>query len=188
MQHPVCNLPYLYSNSCHFWHYVMIFLVVGFCLRVAFVFVMHLISCHHVHRICIRVRLMHPSIFPRCPFCIPAPLCPPTSPFASFRVRVLNVFGLDQDLPSGLGILPVDRLPSFVPFGLHLILQRLTEERKGLVCVAAQHPSKVAQNPPKPPPSSRPFDHDRVAANRTLFGLSWLPLPINMCSPPEIRG
>ena len=36
----------------------------GFCLRVAFVFVMHLISCNHVHRICIRVRLMHPSISP----------------------------------------------------------------------------------------------------------------------------
>ena len=25
---------------------------------------MHLISCHHVHRICIRVHLMHPSISP----------------------------------------------------------------------------------------------------------------------------
>ena len=43
---------------------------------------MHLLSCHHVHCICIRVRLMHPSIFPvvrfafrrsyllRCPFCL----------------------------------------------------------------------------------------------------------------------
>ena len=29
------------------------------CLRV-----MHCISCHHVHFICIHVRLMHPSIFP----------------------------------------------------------------------------------------------------------------------------
>ena len=28
------------------------------------VIVMHLISCHHVHCICIRVRLMHSSIFP----------------------------------------------------------------------------------------------------------------------------
>ena len=28
-----------------------------------FVHVMHFISCHHVHRICIRVRLMHQSIF-----------------------------------------------------------------------------------------------------------------------------
>ena len=30
---------------------------------VVFVF-MHLISCHHVHCICIRVHLMHPSFFP----------------------------------------------------------------------------------------------------------------------------
>ena len=29
-----------------------------------FVFIMLLISCHHVHCICIRVRLMHPSISP----------------------------------------------------------------------------------------------------------------------------
>ena len=36
------------------------------CLRV-----MHCISCHHVHLICIHVRLMHPSIFPvvRFAFC-----------------------------------------------------------------------------------------------------------------------
>ena len=31
---------------------------------------------------------------------------------------------------------------------------------------------KWPKNPPKPPPSSRSFDHDRVAANRTSFGLS----------------
>ena len=39
-------------------------------------------------------------------------------------------------------------------------------------CVAAQHPSNLAQNPPKPSPSSRAFDHDRVAENRTSFGMS----------------
>ena len=66
--------------------------------------------------------------FPRCPFCDPALLCPPASPFASFRVRVLNVLGLDRDLPSSLGLPPVDRLSSFVPFGVRLILQRLTGE------------------------------------------------------------
>ena len=38
--------------------------MVGFRLCFAFAFVMHLISCHHVHRICIRVRPMHPRIFP----------------------------------------------------------------------------------------------------------------------------
>ena len=42
----------------------MIFLVVGFRLRFVFAFVMHLISCHHVHCICIRIHLMHLSIFP----------------------------------------------------------------------------------------------------------------------------
>ena len=33
-------------------------------------------------------------------------------------------------------------------------------------------PPKVAQNPPKPPPSSRAFNHDRVATSRTSFGAS----------------
>ena len=31
---------------------------------------------------------------------------------------------------------------------------------------------KWPKNPPKPPPSSRSFDHNRVAENRTSFGLS----------------
>ena len=33
-------------------------------------------------------------------------------------------------------------------------------------------PSKWPNNPSKPPPFSRSFDHDRVAENRTSFGLS----------------
>ena len=33
-------------------------------------------------------------------------------------------------------------------------------------------PLKWPNNPSKPPPSSRVFDHDRVAENRTSFGLS----------------
>ena len=57
-------------------------------------------------------------------------LCPPVFPFTSFRVRVLNILGLDRDLPSGLGLPPVDHLSSFVPFGLRLILQRLTNRPK----------------------------------------------------------
>ena len=45
---------------------VKLYLFLGFgSLSPCVVFVvMHLISCHHVHCICIRVRLMHPSIFP----------------------------------------------------------------------------------------------------------------------------
>ena len=42
---------------------------------------------------------------------------------ASRRVWVLNFLGMARGLPSGLGISPVDRLSSFVPFGGHLTLQ-----------------------------------------------------------------
>ena len=73
--------------------------------------------------------------FPRCPFCIPALLSPPVSLSTYFRVRMLNVLGLDRYLSCGLGLLPVDRLSSFVPFGLRLILLRLTEgPRRSRVC------------------------------------------------------
>ena len=74
--------------------------------------------------------------FPRCPFCIPALLSPPVVLSTSFRVWGLNISGLDRDLPSGSGLLPVDRLSSFVPFGLRLMLQRLTEgpRRPRLCC------------------------------------------------------
>ena len=68
--------------------------------------------------------------FPRCPFCIPALRSPPVSFLLFFRVWGLNISGLDRYLPSGLGLLPVDRLSSFVPFGLRLMLQRLTEGPK----------------------------------------------------------
>src|ERR687898_839616 len=75
--------------------------------------------------------LSHASeLFPPYPFCNPALLCPLVSLSTSFRVRVLNVLGLDRDLSCGLGLLPVDRLSSSVPFGLRLILQRLTEGPK----------------------------------------------------------
>ena len=36
--------------------------------------------------------------FPRCPFCIPALLCPPVVLSTSFRVWELNISRLDQDL------------------------------------------------------------------------------------------
>src|SRR4051812_42250153 len=65
--------------------------------------------------------------FPRCPFCNPALLRPLASPFTFLRERVLNFLGMDRELTCGLGLLPVDRLSSFVSFELRLILQRLTE-------------------------------------------------------------
>ena len=144
------------------------------------VFVFRFVFCHVMHFHIMSSCALHlhtcsshaSEHFPRCPFCIPALLSPPVVLSTSFHVRVLNILGLDRDLPCGLGLLPVDRLSSFVPFGLRLILQRLPRDRKGLVYVADQHLSKMAQNPPKPPPSSWSFDNDRVAENRTSFGLS----------------
>ena len=110
------------SMSCISYHVIM-------CITFSYVFVS-----------CIRA-------FPHCPFCIPALLRPPVSHFASFHVRVLNVLGLDRDLPSGLGILLVDRLSSSVLFGLRLILQRLTEEpQRTRVCCS---PTSL-QSGPKP--------------------------------------
>ena len=153
---PMCQVSSSYSPllPCHYFR------------------VMHCISCHHVHFICIRVRLMHSSIFPVVRFAFRHFVLLRWSFLPFFRVWGLNISGLDRDLPSSLGLLPVDRLPSFVPFGLRLILQRLTEGPKRPCVVAAQHPSNLAQNPPKPSPSSRAFDHDHVAENSTSFGLS----------------
>ena len=56
------------------------------------------------------------------------PMSSGVPPFASFREQVLKILGMDRNLPSGLGSPPVDRLSSFVPFGVRLILQRLTGE------------------------------------------------------------
>ena len=87
---------------------------------------MHFISCHHVHRIFIRVRLMHPSIFPVVHFAIRHSYIHRRTPLVSFRELVLNVLGMDLDFPSGLGTPPVDRLSNFVTFGGCLMLQQLT--------------------------------------------------------------
>ena len=75
---------------------------------------------------CIRVRLMHPSFFPVVRFAIRRSYALRPSPFVSRCEWVLNFLEMDRVLPSGLGIPPVDRLSSFVPFGGRLILQRLT--------------------------------------------------------------
>ena len=94
------------------------------CSRVAYC---HVIMCISL---CIHVGFMHPSIFPVVRFAIRHSYVLRRPLFVSHCERVLNVFGLDRDLSCGLGLLPVDRLSSFVPFGLRLILQRLTEGPK----------------------------------------------------------
>src|SRR3954471_12568126 len=129
-------MPYLYSNSCLFRLCDMIFpSVVGFSPLVVFFHDLHFISCHHAHRICIRVRFINPSIFPVVRFAIRRSYVPRPPFFHFLRVRVSNLLGMDRGLTCGLGLLPVDRLSSFVPFGLRLVLQRLTEgPNKPRVC------------------------------------------------------
>src|SRR3954464_14081061 len=94
--------------------------------------VLHFWSCHAFHimsscashsHTCSSHKSEHLS---RCPFCNPALLCLPESPFTFLRERVLNILGLDRGLSCGLGIAPVDRLSSFGSIGVRLVLQRLT--------------------------------------------------------------
>ena len=71
---------------------------------------------------------MHPSIFPVVRFAIRHSYVIQRPLFASSLVWVSNVLVMDRVLPSGLGIAPVDRLSSFVPFGVRFLLQQLTGE------------------------------------------------------------
>ena len=114
------------------------------CLRVAFY---HVIMCISF---CIRVRLMHPSIFPVIRFAIRHSYVLRRSPFVSRCEQVLNFLGMARGLPSGLGIAPVDRLSSFVPFGGCLILQRLTTQPKTSSFVQPKTPPKWPKTHPNP--------------------------------------
>ena len=136
------------------------------CLCVAF------LSCHHVHCIayvfvsCIR------AFSPLSILRSGAPMPSGVPFFVSRCERVLNFLGMARGLPSGLGLAPVERLSSFVPFGLSLILQRLTEGPKRPRGCCSPTPLQSGPKPTYSAPSSRAFDHDHVAKNRTSFGLS----------------
>ena len=122
--------------------------VVGF-LSFVLYFVMSciFISCHHVHCICIRVRLMHPSIFPVVRFAIRRSYLLRCTPLVFFRVRVSNFLGMDRGLSSGLIIPPGDHRSSFVPFGGRLVLQRLTGHPQSPFECPAKTPSKTSPKP-----------------------------------------
>ena len=111
--------------------------------------VMHLISCHHVHRICICVRLMHPSIFPVVRFAIRRSYLLRCTPLVFFRERVSNFLGMGRGLSSGLNIPPGDHRSSFVPFGGRLVLQRLTGHPQSPFECPAKTPSKTSPKPTK---------------------------------------
>ena len=144
MTFPIC-IPTLAVSGLKLFY----FLGFGSLSPCVVIVVMHLISCHHVHCICIRVHLMHSSIFPVVRFAFWRFVLVRWSFLAFFRVWGLNISGLDRDLPSGLGLLPVDRLSSFVSFGLRLMLQRLTEGlRRPRVCCRPT-PLHFGPNPTK---------------------------------------
>ena len=87
---------------------------------------------------------LHPFGFPR--FSLLSVLSPDTHararrPYQTlFLEREKNVLGMGRDLPSGLGISPVDRPSNFVPFGGRLMPRRLTELTETPLLFAAQHP------------------------------------------------
>ena len=122
------------------------------CLRVAF---FHVIMCISF---CIRVRLMHPSIFPVVRFAIRRSYLLRCTPLVFFRVRVSNFLGMDRGLSSGLNIPPGDHRSSFVPFGGRLVLQRLTGHPQSPFECPAKPPPKQPNNSSKSPPCSRSFD------------------------------
>ena len=99
---PICT-PTLVVSGVKLIYY----LGFGSLSQCVFIVVMHLISCHHVHCICIRVRLMHPGIFPVVRFAFRRSVLLRWSFLAFFRVWGLNILGMDRVWPSGLGIPPV---------------------------------------------------------------------------------
>ena len=144
MTFPICTPTLAVSGIKLFY-----FLGFGFLSPCVVVVVMHLISCHHVHYICIRVRLMHPSIFPVVRFAIRRSYLLRCTPLVFFRVRVSNFLGMDRGLSSGPGIPPGDYRSSFVPFGGRLVLQRLTGHPLSPFECPAKTPSKTSPKPTK---------------------------------------
>ena len=71
MTFPIC-IPTLAVSGLKLFY----FLGFGFSSLCVVIVVMHLISCHHVHCICICVHLMHSSIFPVVRFAFGAPMSP----------------------------------------------------------------------------------------------------------------
>ena len=145
----------------------------GFVFRFAFCHVMHfhiMSSCAlHLHT-CSSLASEH---FPRCPFCNPALLSPPVHPSCFLSCagvkRSRNGPRLAKWPWYTTGRPPVKFHSIWRSFGTPTV-NRVTAKPPFLF--AAQHPSKVAQNPSKPPPCSWSFDHDHVGENRSSFGLS----------------
>ena len=132
-----------------------------------------ILSCHHVHFILHTCSSHASKHFPRYPFCNSALLCPPVFPFCLLLCvgvkRSRNGPRLAKWPWYSTGRPCVTFHAIWRSFGSPTV-NRVTINPPFLF--AAQHPSKLAQNPSNSPPCSRSFDHDRVAENRSSFGLS----------------
>ena len=138
-----------------------------------------LFACHALHIMSSCAFHLHTcsshasELFPRCPFCNPALLCPPAFPF---RLSLCAGVKLSRNGPSlakwpwySTGRPPVKFRAIWRSFDTPTV-NRVTA--KASFALQPNTPSKVAQNPSNSPPCSRSFDHDRVGENRALFGLS----------------
>ena len=143
-----------------------------------FVFCFAFCSCHAPHLIASCASHLHTCSshafehFLHCPFLHSGAPISSGGPFYLFSCAGVKRFQVGPRLVLRPWFTTVDRLSSFVPFGLRLILQRLTEGPKRPHVCCSPTPFQFGPKPPKPSPSSRAFDHDRVAENRTSFGLS----------------
>ena len=167
MIYPICNPTLAISGVKLFY-----FLGFGFLSPCVVIVVMHLISCHHVHCICIRVHLMHPSIFPRCPFCIPALRSPPVVIYTFLLCVGIKHFRIGPRLVKRpwftTGRPPVKFRIIWTSFDTPTV-NRGTEKAS---CVLQPNTLPKWPKTYQPPPSPRLFDHDCMAGNRTSFGAS----------------
>ena len=111
--------------------------------------------------------------FPRCPFCIPALRSPPMAISTFLSCVAIKHFRIGPRLAKRpwftTGRPPVKFRTIWTSFATPTVNQG-TEKAS---CVLQPNTPPIwPKNPPKPSPSSRSFDHDRMAENLTSFGLS----------------
>ena len=140
---------------------------------------MSLLVCHALHIMSSCAFHLHTCSshaskhFPRCPFCNPALLCHPVVISTFLSCVGVKRFRIGPRLAKRpwftTGRPPVKFRTIWTSFDTPTV----NRGTKKASCVLQPNaPLEWPKNPPKPLPSPRPFDHDRVAANRAQFGAS----------------
>ena len=132
-----------------------------------------ILSCHHVHFIlhtCSSHAFEH---FPRCPFCIPALRSPPVVISSFLSCVGIKHFRIGPRLAKRpwftTGRPPVKFRTFWTSFDTPMVNPGTV--KASFVCSAT--PLQIGPiTHPNSAPCPRAFDHDRVAENRTSFGLS----------------